>query len=116
MALEWSLESENAEALMADGERGKTEAMAWALIAAHMSGITKKNWREFYTRLDMVERVVGPLMADDKYLTPADVEKRVGLQANVNDSRAAFGKHLLAILRRDAERRLHKEVKNVPAP
>jgi hypothetical protein len=107
MSLDWDVKAcADAEALITGAERGKTEAMVWAMVAVHMSGITAANWREFYTRLDMVERVVGPLMADDVYLTPADVERRIGLQANVNDSKAAFGKHLLAILRRDAERRL----------
>ena len=100
------------------GEDGKplvrlnsiTEALIWATIAVKLGDITDKNWREFWTRLHMSERVYGPSLrrdGEEYYLSPDDVRAHIGLSCNVCDeSKQKFHHAMARGLRDNAERRL----------
>lgn len=93
-----------------------TECLIFATMSVMMGCIDKSNWREFYTRLHMYERVSGGLRIDHGpktsghiFFTPAEVKAHIGLSCNVKtESKAVFKNHLSNILRSQAERALRE--------
>ena len=109
MALNYDLRAcADIETLRDDQHWAVTESLIFATIAVHMHGITEKNWKEFYIRLNMLEQAVGPMCREKEYITPEEVRARIGLECNVADSKVKFNSAIVATLRRDAARRLQK--------
>jgi hypothetical protein len=74
----------------------KTNVIVFSTMSVGMGSITSKNWREFFLRLDIIQRESGyALLIDGKgepiYLTPDDVFAHVGLTTNVaNETNAKW--------------------------
>jgi len=68
----------------------KTNVLIFSTMSVGMGSITEKNWREFFARLDMLQRAPGYAMLNDAsgepvYFTPDDVFAHVGLRTNVSN-------------------------------
>jgi hypothetical protein len=88
-----------------------THCMIWASIHVGLSGITEKNWQEFYTRLSTVERTLGAFRSDEArtpvFFTPEDVRAHIGLSMNVGDeSKAKFNAKIARWHRENARKAL----------
>jgi hypothetical protein len=72
--------------------------------------ITEVNWREWYTRLSMIEKLYGPMRATSDgpvFLTPDEVRAHIGLRVNVADeTKAKFNARMARFLREQASRAL----------
>lgn len=89
MALTWSIErcAEPPEVLREGPEFYITETLIWATIAVDLPGITEDNAAEFYARYHTWEQLFGPMTrldGEDYFITPKDVQRRIGLTANVS--------------------------------
>ena len=88
----------------------KTEALIWLTMAIGMGSITEENVDEFTTRVMIWEKVRGNHLRLDKepyYLTPSDIERRIGLWTNASrETKAAWNKRMVKIMWEDAERRI----------
>lgn len=65
----------------------RTHAMIFMTMAVGMGSITAKNWRRFYARARIIERLDGAYYrqgGEDMHLTPADVKAYIGLSTNVS--------------------------------
>lgn len=91
-----------------------TNALVFGTVAIGMNSITKDNWQDFYNRLNMWERTVGPQLwrgdipKDDprNWITPLEVYMHIGLHTNAsNKTEAQFLKDCYANLK---ERNSHK--------
>jgi len=87
-----------------------TSTLIFLSMQAGLGSITEKNWREFYTRVRMIEAVLGAMRASEAgavYFTPDEVRSHVGLVTNVSDeSKAKFNAKIARIVRENAERTL----------
>lgn len=76
-----------------------TQSLVWACLANEMSGITEKNAEEFYRRMTVWIKVIGPFYrVGDKPVVPTfqDVLDHIGLWTNVKtESRQTWCKRLL---------------------
>ena len=81
-----------------------TEAILFCGMAIGMGTITEKNWREFYRRAYINERIGGAMRRYRKddgtieslYITAKDVHNHIGLRMNVSqETDAAFCKRVL---------------------
>jgi hypothetical protein len=68
-----------------------TETLIWATMSVGINDLTEKNWREFYERLHLKERVMGPSLRrhkhwnDEKnFITPTEVFMHIGLSTNAS--------------------------------
>jgi len=70
-----------------------TECLIWATMAVGMDKITEKNWKEFYTRLKMVEACSGCYLRgenketgkiEDIPFTVQNVKDHIGLHTNAS--------------------------------
>lgn len=69
-----------------------TNALIFGTMAIGMNSITDSNWKEFYNRLNMWERAVGPqLWRGDipkndprNFVTPLEVYMHIGLHTNAS--------------------------------
>lgn len=101
------------------------DGLTQALIFASMATGLGKNWSldadyapEFYARVKLLEALGGPLAhqgGKDYSVTPADIERRIGLKVNVSPrTRAAF----LKTVQNDLDsfkRQYERETKKVEA-
>ena len=94
MSLNWSVEDcFDYPSLMAGREYTITEALALSTMVTGMNQITYTNAREFYTRIKIVEGVIGSIAiwkADENtpkeniLITPEDIFARIGMDTNAN--------------------------------
>lgn len=89
-----------------------TDSLFWACMATEMSGITEKNYQEFYIRISMWEDTVGPFIMTQKdghyFITPDDIERRIGLTTNVSQRTSKFFDNKIGqVARRVAENSWH---------
>lgn len=66
-----------------------TEGLIFSTMYIELGSITEKNWKEFYRRIHVWERAVGPILlsSTDKipYMTPQNIRDHIGLRCNVID-------------------------------
>lgn len=93
-------------------ERVSTTAHAIILLSMQvgLGRITEANWREWYTRLAMIEKLYGPMRATSDgpvFFTPDEVRAHIGLRVNVADeTKAKFNARMARFLREQASRAL----------
>jgi hypothetical protein len=83
-----------------------TQSLIFATMPVGINQITEKNAEEFYTRLNLIERVNGTFLrtADGKdlFITPEDIRKHIGLSTNATPrTRPQFLKETVGGLMRD---------------
>lgn len=122
MALVWSIErcAEPPEVLRGEGrEFYITETLIWATIAVDLPGITEDNAAEFYARYHTWEQLFGPMTrldGKDYFITPQDVQRRIGLSANVSrQPRAKWLKRIADIALSDAHTAYRRQTTEVNA-
>ena len=91
MALHWKLNKINDYYAVCyqDGKlTPHTECLLYATMAVGLPEITEKNSREFFKRLRLWEKVVGPFRFDKKgkdlYFSLEEVESHIGLSTNAS--------------------------------
>lgn len=101
MGLNYNLSKiENWETVCLDGQNlnACTQAILWASLQVGMPQITKKNFREFFSRISEVERAFGPMRGNAEgpmFFTESEIEAHVGLSVNVRpETRAAFNRRM----------------------
>lgn len=119
MSLNWSLKDiENFEEVCYEGEGDNlrlnpaTECLIFASMNVGFGRITEKNWKNFYKRLAVYERLFGSFRvkyvdggAERLYYTPAEIKAHIGLSTNVSDETdAAWQKRIMKYALQDAER------------
>jgi hypothetical protein len=127
MALHWNIaECKDVELLKSDAEWHITNALIWATMSTGLNEITEENLTEFYARLHVWEKIVGPLTwgtneetgkPEERFIEVEDLRKRIGLHTNASrETRAEWRKRLseyfdrqLNDCKRVAERSLAKE-------
>ena len=84
-----------------------TTAIIWASMAIDMGKITKENYKEFYTRTAMWERVFGPFLMmpqGERRITQQEIERYIGLVTNVRErSSLQFNKKIGSLVREQAQ-------------
>tara|TARA_R110002020_G_scaffold214058_5_gene421056 strand:+ start:248 stop:760 length:513 start_codon:yes stop_codon:yes gene_type:complete len=71
--------------------------------------ITEKNWKEFWTRLHMMEWVNGTLLQGDMFISIQSVRNHIGLVTNASRmSKAEFKRSVARVLRDRTERELRQ--------
>lgn len=102
MSLDWSITKvKDWKAISLAEENGiegrKTEKLVWACMAVDLPGITAKNVDEFFFRVELLEKLRGAFLAynirdesapggwrtEERPMTRADIERRIGLTTNV---------------------------------
>tara|TARA_Y100000361_G_C11117056_1_gene320993 strand:- start:370 stop:699 length:330 start_codon:yes stop_codon:yes gene_type:complete len=104
MPLRWNIEKcEKLDFLKSSElEKAKTEIIIWSSLVINISKITKKNYKEFYNRINIYERLTesGLKYKDgrDYYITLEDIKNRIGFHTNVGDmSDSKFMKNMFRI-------------------
>lgn len=88
MALNYDLTEVNAD-YKSDEGWAVANTLIRATLSVELGSITEKNWKEFYTRCYMIERIHGPFRHDGKrdvYVQPEEVKEFIGLSTNVCDT------------------------------
>lgn len=82
MSLDWNATAiKDVETLHEDTEQwGITSDLVWATMSVGYNRITADNFIAFYARL----KYVYALIEAELKITPADVERRIGLHTNAN--------------------------------
>ncbi len=71
--------------------------------------ITDKNWKEFWTRLHMMEVVSKPFLHGGTFMSPESVRDHIGLVTNASRmSKAEFKRSVARVLRDRTERELRQ--------
>lgn len=86
MSLNWNLKAiapEFKEVVKSDDRRGWpiTSFLIMSLGALGVGSITKKNWREVYARLQVIDKLDDGSFEDYR-ITPEDIYRRIGLETN----------------------------------
>ena len=69
----------------------RLNAIIWAMLVVGLGSITEKNWKKFYQRLWIYEKVMGPVI--EIPYTAKEIKAYIGLSTNVStESDAAFFK------------------------
>jgi hypothetical protein len=124
MALHWELGKvknykelcyhylENGDKMM----KGKTESLLFLTMVVGMCEITQKNWREFYTRIFMLERTHGSYFYKDgkpDYYTPAEIQAHIGLGTNASNlTKTQFNKKIIEMLTNAADKKIIEMLAN----
>jgi len=112
MSLDWGIEEcENWKELTTDEEWPTTNAIIWATMQVDLGRITEKNVDEFYTRIQIAERIWGiyTYRKDEhgrrvSVITYEALRRRIGLNTNVSDkTRNQYKKRITDYLFREAE-------------
>jgi hypothetical protein len=114
MALHFDLTGiENGDELYnADGTDldGVTKTIVFATMNVGLGSITDENAGEFYARLTILDKLMGPFITDDNYkslLTPEVVIRHIGLKTNVaKESRPAWTKRVMTYVIDENARKL----------
>jgi hypothetical protein len=67
-------------------EATKTEYLCWAMMDARIGEITKANWNDVFTRIDLLQRLRGAILRNGDEPVPytkADIKRRIGYRTNV---------------------------------
>lgn len=87
MPLNWNItEVRNWKEIARGDEFFITDALILATLVVRMGSITKRNWQDFFERLDAAQREDYPLMKcgdQNFYFTKEQVERRIGLRTNM---------------------------------
>ena len=66
-----------------------TNALIWATMTVGFWEITRKNWKEFYWRIQFYEKTRGAMLnaykdgkPSEKYMTPKEIHDHIGLSTN----------------------------------
>ena len=114
MALTWNIGNCNDhKSLQTEDEWPITNALIWATMSVGIRDITEKTIPEFYARLSVWEKIVGPMLygkdeetgkLEERGVEVADLVKRIGLHTNASSmTRAEWRKNLAAYFDREAE-------------
>ena len=121
MSLNWSVEDcLDYPSLMAGREYTITEALALSTMITGMNQITFTNAREFYTRIKIVEGVIGSIAywkADENtpkeniLITAEDIFARIGLETNASPlTKTKFLNHIYNnVATRDYDRLIERK-------
>ena len=97
MALNWNIEKiQNYKKMCWDGDNLNpvTNTLIWGCMSVGMSEITDKNWKDFYLRINFLEKMGGTYLTNENgnyYITKKDVYNHIGLSTNVsNESRSKW--------------------------
>ncbi|MDD4989660.1 MAG: hypothetical protein PHV42_04525 [Candidatus Pacebacteria bacterium] len=134
MSLNWNLKNvKNHDSVcFSKDEKGRermeclTEVLITMTMSVDLGEISEKNYKEFFIRIDMLQRGLGGLMnkvvagkngGDDLetiWITLEDIRKHIGLTTNVSDkSSAAFSKRFAERMRRQSEDKVRYEDQKV---
>lgn len=98
MSLNWNMQAvKDLDAIKDDN--AINEVIIFATMFIGMHSITDKNAREFYQRLNLMEKVDGTYTYingnEPYYITQEDINKRIGLTTNASDfSRAELWRRI----------------------
>ena len=114
MALHFDLTAvENSDELYnADGSDldGVTKTIVFATMNVGLGSITDENAGEFYARLTIIDKLMGPFIMDDarhSLLTPEAIIRHIGLKTNVaKESRPAWTKRIMTYVLDENARKL----------
>lgn len=70
-----------------EGENVVTQTIVFMSAAVGMPRISERNWKEFYTRANFVDKLKGPFMykGGERYsLTARDIYRRISLHTNAS--------------------------------
>lgn len=100
MSLNWNIEKVKNWKELSEGDAWQiTQVLISVTMAVGIDEITEKNYKEFYARTNLLERLHGTWMIKDSqplYFTLEDIERRIGLSTNVSPiSRTQFNKRQL---------------------
>ena len=89
-----------------------TYVLVMCTMSVGMGEITRKNWKEFYTRIYIAEQVWSQLLTDSngtpRLITPDEILSHIGLRTNVSEeTRAAFHGRVMRSLREEAVRKIN---------
>src|SRR4051812_29984257 len=88
MSLNWDVYSvRDWEGTVQGDEYLITDALALTTITVGIGNITKRNWNDFFERLDTIQREDYALFkcdGQDFYFTKDHVERRIGLRTNAD--------------------------------
>ena len=107
MALHWDVTKvDNFEEVLNKDNWPITNTVIWASMAVDMQGITDKNWREFYARIRLCEKLHGTYLKGEDMepypITPAHIKRLIGLKVNVaHKPRAAWLKSYMGSILED---------------
>jgi hypothetical protein len=95
MALNWNIEKcKDYKSLTTDKEYPITDSLIWGTLMVGIGDITEKNFKEFYARFNLMQRLTGAFLTRNGkpyYITLEDIQRRIGLSTNVSDvTRNAF--------------------------
>ena len=95
MALNWNIEKcKDYKKLSTNKEWPVTDVLIWGTMLVGLGDITEKNYKEFYARFDLIQKLQGAMLNKGKepyFITAEDVKRRIGLHTNVSAmSRPAF--------------------------
>lgn len=92
MALNWNIEKCDNYKELTEGEPWQiTNALIWGTMAIGMREITAKNYKEFYQRVNLMEKLNGTWLSrhdtetqkvESLFITEDDVKRRIGLRTN----------------------------------
>lgn len=114
MALNWNISNcKDHKSLQTEDEWPITNALIWATMSVGVRDITEKTIPEFYARLTVWEKIVGPMLWGkdeetgelvERGIEVADLVKRIGLHTNANSmTRAEWRKNLASYFDRKAD-------------
>lgn len=107
MALHWDVKEVADWKQLQEEESGITACVVWATMFVGIPRITADNAAEFARRVHVWEDVNGRIRSDDKRITLADVERRIGLWTNASrETRRQFEAKVLRSLNERATRAL----------
>lgn len=117
MSLDWDITKCGPEA-KGEENRSITEALIWQCLGVDMSGITEKNYVEFYTRCLIYDRIMGPRIHEgsgknrkSRSFTLAEIKARIGLRTNcTTKSRKHFLTKLIQTVDTEVERQVRHEL------
>ena len=103
MAIHWNVEKcKNYKKLVKDDEWVLTNSLIWGGFSIGYGQITNKNWKQYYKRVQVLEKLFGSFInkivkgkRQPVYMTEKDIKKRIGFSTNhSNISNAKFWKKI----------------------
>ena len=125
MALSWDIgKCENHKGLWVDaGDKrrkldARTESLVFLTMAVGLDAITEPNYREFFCRIRMLEKMSGAFFVGDadkdNFFTLEHIKRRIGLVTNATaKTQARFYKGLMDTLRYDVQHELRRQEKEM---
>lgn len=83
----------------------RLNGLLMAMLVLGTCRITKENWKKFYARVSLYEKLCGDIMYHGPKFSPAEIQAYVGLHTNVStETDAAFAKKVMRWAQEDANR------------